>query len=358
MAILPARSIPALGPFLANVVIPVGTLLGFLVPASAPAGEPTPAGRNPNFALVAPRPVHTYSIVAWDPETGAMGVAVQSHWFSVGSIVSWAEAGVGAVATQSLVDASYGPLALEMLKAGRSPEDALRGLLAADAGADVRQVAIVDAQGRVAVHTGARCIPEAGHHEGKHYTTQANLMERNTVWDAMAKAYESAEGAFALRLLAALEAAQKEKGDIRGRQSAAILIVAAKATGRPWEDRLVDLRVEDDPDPVGELKRLVRLHTAYQHMNAGDAAMEHEDTEAARREYGQAEALMPESLEMVYWHAVALANAGSVDESIPLFTSVFRKDRNWATLTPRLVPIKLLNVSEADLARILAGNRR
>jgi uncharacterized Ntn-hydrolase superfamily protein len=218
-------------------------------------------------------------------------------------------------------------------------------------------VGIVDAQGRVAVHTGARCIPEAGHHEGKGYTTQANLMERNTVWDAMARAYESAKGPFADRLIAALEAAQKEKGDIRGRQSAAILIVAAKATGRPWEDRLVDLRVEDDPDPVGELKRLLRLHTAYQHMNSGDAAMEHEDTEAARREYGQAEALMPESLEMVYWHAVALANAGAVDESIPLFASVFRKDRNWATLTPRLVPIKLLNVSEADLARILAGNR-
>ena len=358
MATRSVRSIPVACSFLAGKIALAGVVLGVLVPAAAAgAGEPvaTPARRS---IPVSPRPVHTYSIVARDPATGAMGVAVQSHWFSVGSIVSWAEAGVGAVATQSLVDASYGPLALEMLKAGRSPEDALRGLLAADAGSDVRQVGIVDAQGRTAAHTGARCIPEAGHHLGDGYTTQANLMERSTVWDAMAKAYESAGGPFAERLLAALEAAQKEKGDIRGRQSAAILIVAAKASGRPWEDRLVDLRVEDAPDPVAELKRLVRLHTAYQHMNSGDQAMEHGDAEAARREYGRAETLMPESLEMVYWHAVALANAGSVEESIPLFARVFRRDRNWAALTPRLVPIRLLNVSEADLARILAGTRR
>jgi len=308
-------------------------------------------------AVMTDRPVHTFSIVARDPETGQMGVAVQSHWFSVGSIVSWAEAGVGAVATQSLVDPSYGPLALELLKAGKSPEDALKGLLAADAGSDVRQVAIVDTQGRVAVHTGARCIPEAGHHAGQGYTTEANLMERNTVWDAMASAYEHASGPFADRLIAALEAAQREKGDIRGKQSAAILIVAAKATGRPWEDRVMDLRVEDSPDPIKELKRLVRVHQAYQHMNAGDAAMEHNDVEGARREYGAAEAMSPENEEMMFWHAVALANAGKVDDSLPLFHKVFKKNANWAVLTPRLVPIKLLNVSESDLARITKQSR-
>ena len=305
-----------------------------------------------------PRPVHTYSIVARDPETGQLGVAVQSHWFSVGSIVSWAEAGVGAVATQSLVDVSYGPLALEMLKAGRSPEEALRGLKEADSGAAVRQVGIVDAQGRVAAHTGERCIPEAGFRVGDGYTVQANLMERNTVWDAMAEAYEKAEGDFAERLVAALEAAQSEKGDIRGQQSASILIVAAEATGRPWEDRLVDLRVEDHPDPVGEIKRLVKVHKAYSHMNAGDLAMEHGDTEAARREYGAAEALIPDNVEMVYWHAVALANADDVAESLPLFRRVFRRDNNWAVLTPRLVPIELLNVSEADLKRIMEQAKR
>lgn len=305
------------------------------------------------------RPLHTYSIVARDPETGALGVAVQSHWFSVGSIVAWAEAGVGAVATQSLVDVSYGPLALELLRAGKSPEDALRGLLAADAGAQVRQIGIVDVTGRTAAHTGSRCIPEAGHRIGDGYTVQANLMERNTVWDAMAKGYESASGPFADRLLAALEAAQREKGDIRGRQSACILVVAAKASGRPWEDRLIDLRVEDHPDPVGELKRLVRVHAAYQHMNAGDLAMERGETEAAQREYGAAQALIPENLEIVFWHAVALANAGSVDASLPLFAKVFRAEPNWAVLAPRLVPIDLLKVSEEDLRRILrSGDRR
>jgi len=308
-------------------------------------------------AVMTARPVHTFSIVARDPETGQMGVAVQSHWFSVGSVVSWAEAGVGAVATQSLVDPSYGPLALELLKAGKSPEDALKGLLTADSGSDVRQVAIVDTQGRVAVHTGARCIPEAGHHKGTGYTTEANLMERNTVWDAMASAYEHASGPFADRLIAALEAGQREKGDIRGKQSAAILIVAAKATGRPWEDRVMDLRVEDSPDPIKELKRLVRVHQAYQHMNAGDAAMEKNDVEGARREYGAAEAMSPENEEMVFWHAVALANAGKVDDALPLFHKVFKKNANWAVLAPRLVPIKLLNVSEADLARITKQSR-
>jgi uncharacterized Ntn-hydrolase superfamily protein len=209
----------------------------------------------------------------------------------------------------------------------------------------------------VAVHTGARCIPEAGHHAGQGYTTEANLMERNTVWDAMAVAYEHATGPFADRLIAALEAAQREKGDIRGKQSAAILIVAAKATGRPWEDRIMDLRVEDAPDPIKELKRLVHVHEAYQHMNAGDAAMEHKDVEGARREYGAAEAMSPENEEMVFWHAVALANAGQVDESLPLFHKIFKKNANWAVLAPRLVPIKLLNVSETDLARITKQSR-
>jgi uncharacterized Ntn-hydrolase superfamily protein len=178
-------------------------------------------------------------------------------------------------------------------------------------------------------------------------------MEKNTVWDAMARAYESAEGEFADRLLAALEAAQAEKGDIRGMQSAAILIVAAKATGRPWEDRIMDLRVEDSPHPLAELRRLVTVPRAYQHMNAGDMAMEHSDTEAARREYGAAEALMPDNLEMAYWHAVALANAGDVEGSLPIFGRIFKQDAKWAVLTPRLVEVKLLTVSDADLERIL-----
>ena len=317
-------------------------------PTAAPAVGAAEGGPN------VMRPVHTYSIVARDPVTGQLGAAVQSHWFSVGSLVIWAEAGVGAVATQSFVDVSYGPLALQMLKAGRSPADALRGLVAADAGREVRQVAVVDAQGRVAAHTGAGCIPAAGHHVGEGYSTQANLMEKDTVWDAMARAYEAAEGDLAERLLAALEAAQAEGGDIRGKQSAAILIVAPESSGKVWEDRLVDLRVEDHPEPVAELRRLVQLHRAYQHMNEGDLAVERGETEAARREYGAAEALAPGNLEMGYWHAVALANVGEVEESLPIFRRVFAGDPNWATLTPRLTGVGLLTVSPEDLERILA----
>ena len=187
------------------------------------------------------RPVHTYSIVARDPVTGDLGVAVQSHWFSVGSVVTWAQAGVGAIATQSFVEVSYGPLGLELMKAGKTAPEALKALLAVDESADVRQVAMVDRHGNVAVHTGKKCIAAAGHHEGSQFTTQANLMEKDTVWGAMATAYETAEGDLAERLMSALEAAQEEGGDIRGKQSAAILIVFSRSTNRrawskspPW----------------------------------------------------------------------------------------------------------------------------
>ena len=304
-------------------------------------------------AADAVRPVHTYSIVARDPATGEMGVAVQSHWFSVGTSVAWAEAGVGAVATQSFTDVSYGPLALELMRGGRTAEQALEALVAADTAPQVRQVAIVDASGGVAVHTGRGCIPEAGNRTGAGYSVQANLMEKDTVWDAMAVAFEAAEGPLAERLVAALQAAQAEKGDIRGMQSAALLVVAGESTGRPWVDRLVDLRVEDHPDPVNELARLLRVHRAYEHMNAGDHALEVGDTEGARREYGAAEALAPDNVEMVYWHAVALANAGDVDGSLPLFARVFAADTNWVTLIPRLVEVDILVVAGEDLQRIL-----
>src|SRR5512136_1136055 len=232
------------------------------------------------------RPVHTYSIVARDPATGELGVAVQSHWFSVGSGVSWAEAGVGAVATQSFVDPSYGPLGLALMRAGRAAPDALAGLLPADGGRDVRQVAMIDAQGRVAAHTGKKCIAEAGHRVGKDYSVQANLMASDRVWPAMAKAFEEAKGDLADRMLAALDAAQAAGGDIRGQQSAALVVVAGTPSGRPWEDRVFDLRVEDHPRPLEELRRLVGVARAYAHMNAGDLAVEHQDMAGAEREYG------------------------------------------------------------------------
>lgn len=312
-------------------------------PQASPAAAPKPR-----------RPVATYSIVARDPATGELGVAVQSHWFSVGAVVPWAEAGVGAVATQSFVDPSYGPLGLELMRAGRSAPEALRGLLAADEGRDVRQVAMMDVQGRVAAHTGRKCIAAAGHRVGANYSVQANLMERDTVWPAMAHAFESATGDLIDRLLAALEAAQREGGDIRGKQSAAILVVSGKSTGRPWVDRLVDLRVEDSPDPIAELKRLVRIHRAYRHMDAGDICAAQKNWECAAREYGAAEQLLPEQMEVVFWHAATLVTAGRVDEALPLFRKVFAREPKWAELVDRLPAAELLPADAKLIERIKA----
>jgi len=300
------------------------------------------------------RPVHTYSIVARDPATGELGVAVQSHWFSVGSIVPWAEAGVGAVATQSFVDPSYGKLGLDLMRAGKSAPDALKSLLAGDEGRDVRQVAMIDAQGRVDAWTGKNDIEAAGHIVGKDYSVQANLMLNDRVWPAMAKAFESTKGDLADRMLAALDAAQEAGGDIRGKQSAALIVVTGRPTGRSWADRVFDLRVDDSPEPLKELRRLVTLQRAYNHMNAGDLAVEKKDNQAALREYSAAEKLVPDNAEMIYWHAVALVNMGRVEESLPLFRRVFAMDRNWATLTPRLPKSGLLPDDAKLIERILS----
>ncbi len=305
-------------------------------------------------ASVPLRPVHTYSIVARDAATGELGVAVQSHWFSVGSSVAWAEAGVGAVATQSFIDPSYGPLGLALMRAGRSAPDALKGLLLADEGRDVRQVAMIDAAGRVAAHTGARCIPAAGDHVGEGYSVQANLMEKDTVWPAMAKAFEASRGDLAERMLAALDAAESQGGDIRGRQSAALLVVKGVSSGRPWQERVFDLRVEDHPAPLVELRRLVALQRAYNFMNAGDLAVEKKDDAGALKAYAAAEALVPDSAEMAYWHAVALVNMGRVDESLPVFAKAFRLHPKWRDLTPRLPKAGLLPDDPKLIARIVA----
>jgi uncharacterized Ntn-hydrolase superfamily protein len=287
-------------------------------------------------AVAVERPVHTYSIVARDAETGEMGVAVQSHWFSVGSIVTWAEAGVGAIATQSFVDPAYGPRGLELMKSGLTAEEALDALLLVDEGRDVRQVAFVDTSGNIAAHTGAKCIESAGHHIGEGYSVQANMMLNDKVVPAMAKAYESTDGDLADRLMAALEAAQAVGGDIRGKQSAAMFIVKQNATGQSWADRVLELRIEDHPTPIAELKRLLTVHRAYEHMNAGDVAVEHEDLELAMAEYGKAAELLPDNVEVQYWAAVTLATSGQLEKSLPMFRTVFAADANWIELTKRL----------------------
>src|ERR1044071_7054096 len=305
------------------------------------------------------RPVHTFSIVARDPATGELGVAVQSHWFSVGSIVAWAEAGVGAVATQSFVDPSYGKNGLELMRGGKSAPDALKELLAKDEGREVRQVAMIDAQGRVDAWTGKNDIQAAGHIVGKDFSVQANLMLNDKVWPAMAYAFENTRGDLAERMLAALDAAQAAGGDIRGRQSAAIIVVTGKPTGQAWKDRIFDLRVDDSEQPLRELRRLVTLQRAYNHMNAGDLAVEKKDNEGALRAYGAAEKVVPDSAEMSYWHGLALVNMGRVDESLPLFHRVFAMDRNWITLTPRLPKSGLLPDDPKLIQKIVSvGSRK
>lgn len=299
------------------------------------------------------RLVHTYSIVARDPKTGEMGVAVQSHWFSVGSIVSWAEAGVGAIATQSFVNVSFGPRGLELLKQGKTAAEALKILIDSDEGREVRQLAIIDGKGNVAAFTGKNCIPAAGHIIGKNYSVQANLMLNDQVWPAMARAFEQSSGPLAERMLAALEAGQQAGGDIRGKQSAAILVVKGQSTGKVWEDRLIDLRVEDHPEPIQEIQRLLKLYRAYEYMNAGDLAIEKNDIPAALKAYSTAEAMFPDNLEMKYWHAVSLVNIGRLSESLPIFKSIFERDNNWLELTRRLPSVGLLKVSDAELHRIL-----
>jgi uncharacterized Ntn-hydrolase superfamily protein len=298
--------------------------------------------------------VHTYSIVARDSITGQLGVAVQSHWYSVGTVVSWAEAGVGAVATQSFAEISYGPLGLDLMRSGKTAQEALAALLKIDPTPDVRQVAMVDAQGNVAAHTGKQCIIEAGHVTGNGFSCQANLMEKNTVWNAMKRAYEQTEGDLADRLLAALDAAQAEGGDIRGKQSAAILIVSGASAGVPWKNRLMDLRVEDHSEPNTELRRLVTLQRAYTYMNTGDALMAEGKVDAAVREYTRAGDLVPDNREMVFWTAVTLVGVNRFDDAVPLFRRAFNGGDDWRQLVPRLPHSGLLPDDPALIERIVS----
>lgn len=297
---------------------------------------------------------YTFSIVAREPQTGRLGVAVQSHWFSVGSVVAWAQAGVGAVATQALVEVHYGPLGLALMHGGLSAPQALAALLAADEGRDLRQVAMVDAQGRVAAHTGARCLAEAGHQTGNGFSVQANMMASSAVWPAMAEAYEGTEGDLAERLLAALEAGQAAGGDIRGQQSACILVVEGISRGHPGMDTVMDLRVEDHSQPIRELRRLVQLHRAYQHMNRGDEWMGQGRFDQALEEYRAAAALVPESQEVAFWHAVTAAQAGRLEEALPIFHRVFAASTAWATLLVRLPAAGFIRFDPEVMQQILA----
>ncbi|MDI9859112.1 DUF1028 domain-containing protein [Flectobacillus roseus] len=298
---------------------------------------------------------HTFSIVARDPQTGDMAVGVQSHWFSVGTTVSWAEAGVGAIATQSFVNKSFGIRGLTLLKSGKTAQETLDILLSDDAGKEVRQVGIADKNGNVAVHTGKNCVDFAGHVKGTQFSVQSNMMLTDKVPAAMAKAFEaSANLPLAERVLKAMEAAQAVGGDIRGKQSAALLVVNATDTGKPWDDNhKVDLRVDDHALPLVELARLLKVQRAYEHMNEGDLAVEKNDMKKAMEEYGAAMKMFPNNLEMQYWTAIALANSHQIAKAKAMLKKIYAKDTNWLEMTKRLPKVGLLTVSEKEYQQLL-----
>ena len=298
-------------------------------------------------------PISTYSIVALDETTGELGVAVQSHWFSVGFLVPWAKAGVGAVATQSFVKVDYGPDGLQLMESGMKAADALKTLTSKDEGEAVRQVGMIDIKGNVAAHTGSRCIKYAGHIVGENYSVQANMMANGTVPKAMAVAFEKTKGDLADRMMAALEAAEAEGGDIRGKQSAAMVIVSGEPSGVEWKDTKLSLRIEDHPTPLIELKRLIRVHRAYQHANMGDHYMETEEIDKALIEYSKAAEYYPENPELPYWSAIALANVGRLEEALPVFQSVFQRNPDLKTMTPRLVKSGLLPDDKSLISKIM-----
>ncbi len=299
------------------------------------------------------RPVSTYSIVALDEKTGQLGVAVQSHWFSVGTVVPWAKAGVGAVATQSIAEPSYGPKGLTLMEKGVPADEALQSLLAKDPGENVRQVAMVDAQGNVGAHTGSRCISYASHITGKNCSVQANIMAKSTVPAAMIQAFENTPGNLAERMLAALDAAEAEGGDLRGRQSAAMLVVSGDPTGDPWKDRIVDLEVADHENPLLELRRLLRINQAYRHAQSGDEYMEQDNMEKALQEYSAAAKYYPDNPELPFWSAVTLAQTGELQKALPIFKDAFSRNDNLRELVPRIVKAGFLTDDQNVLQQIL-----
>jgi uncharacterized Ntn-hydrolase superfamily protein len=296
---------------------------------------------------------HTFSIVARDPKTREMAAAVQSHWFSVGSLVIWGKSGVGVVATQSFINKSYGPLGLQLMEQGKKPQDALNELLQKDAGREVRQVAFLNTKGET-VYTGKKCIDYARDIHGVNYSVQSNMMLTDQVCIAMQRAFlKNADMPLAERVMECLKAAQGAGGDIRGRQAAALIVVSGKPVKDTWDDKLIDLRVEDSNDPIIELARLLKLHRAYEHMNNGDLQVEKGHMPQAMAEYGAAEKMFPSNLEMKYWHAITLANNKGVKQAAGMLKAIYAQDPNWRELTRRLPKVGQLTVSPDDLKLLL-----
>lgn len=299
----------------------------------------------------------TYSIVALDAATGELGVAVQTRWLAVGSVVPWIRPGVGAIATQSFVDTRYGYAGIELLAAGRAPDDVLAELLAADRDPGIRQVGIVDAAGRAAAHTGADCVAAAGHLARGGVSVQANMMERPTVWPAMLRAYEAAAGDLADRLVAALRAAEAEGGDVRGRQSAALVVVPGRPDAHPWDIRY-DIRVDDARAPLDELDRLLALNRAYEALDAAFEALAVGETTAALAFFEQAATLAPEDDQVRLWQALAAFDSGDEDRGRRLYRSALEVEPRAGEHLRRFVAAGQLPGQERLVARLTADEGR
>ena len=293
---------------------------------------------------------HTYSIIAIDEKTGEMAVGVQSHWFSVGTIVSWAKSGVGVVATQSFVNPAYGPEGIKLMEPGVSAENALTQLVSEDDSREYRQVAMLDVNGSIKAFTGEKCIISAGQYIGKNFSVQANMMLNDKVVPSMKKAFEeNFKLPLAERIIKVFEAAEKSGGDIRGKQSAVILVVGSKKVKNEWEDKKIDLRVDDSENPIKEIKRLLKVSRAYEHMNKGDVAIEKGDMQKALSEYASAEKLFPQNLEMKFWKAVALLNNSRVSQAREIFKYVINKNKNWEKLLLRLPASNLVSLTKNQI---------
>jgi len=305
--------------------------------------------------MVNNRIAHTYSIVARDSKTGEMGVGVQSFYFSVGSAVPWGESGIGVVATQSFLNKSFGLKGLDLLKQGKSPQEALDIMLSDDKERDLRQVAILDSQGRVATHTGSKCMKHAGHKNGENFSVQANLMLSEDVWPSMAKVFEANnELPLAERIIQSLEAAENVGGDLRGKQSASLLIVRGEPIENRWDDPLLDIRVEDHKEPVKELSRLLKMWRIYDHVNKADIAFEKKDIDSGFEELNKARSLFPENITIKYEIAMQLADKNRIEEAIPLFQSIYNENENWRTFTERLRDTDLIKLKNEDWDKILS----
>jgi len=293
-----------------------------------PGFEARAAGAGPDLCA-------TFSIVARDSTTGEIGVGVQSHWFSVGSTVPWAEAGVGAVATQSFVEVAYGPRILEHLRRGESAAEALQAEVEADTLRAMRQVLVIDAKGNVAVHTGEECVDFAGSHIGRDHACAGNLLAAPGIWDSMSRSFEAAEGSMAARIIAALESGQAAGGDARGMQSAALLVVKMIDAKQPWKNRTVDLRVEDHRQPIYELSRLYDMHRGYTLADQGDEAFARKDYRTASLFYDAAIGQSP-SDELLFWRASVRMAMGEESNALDDLEEAISVNPRWRTLLARL----------------------